>query len=110
MKLRCGKVGFRPDGRWKVAGGQPALRRTLRNPSPGRFAPGWALDQNLNGFTELRISDRHNFPAPIRARTESDRRSGGVPKAANHRLLSVAHPGGNCQAQATFLQRSSALL
>ena len=53
------------------------MRRTLRNASQDKFAPGWALDQNLIGFGALRISDQQDLPAPVRAQDETGLESGG---------------------------------
>ncbi|MBI4751284.1 MAG: hypothetical protein HY774_22620 [Acidobacteria bacterium] len=52
---------------------KPALRRTHRNAGREAFAPGRALDQSLKSYGKLRIPDRQDVPAPIRARSDVDR-------------------------------------
>ena len=64
-----------------------------RKERPSRFAPGWALDQNDQRMGQGQENKRSNQACSAHPGAKSGPKSGGVPKAANHRLLSGAHPG-----------------
>ncbi|MBI4748149.1 MAG: hypothetical protein HY774_06645 [Acidobacteria bacterium] len=92
--FRYGKVGFRPDGRWKVAGGLPlwAYHRISIHFIRARMGAGNVLWQ---GFGENPGVLGGFDPAPIRARTIGGLHSGGcASKQASHRLLSIALRAG----------------
>jgi hypothetical protein len=46
-------IGFRPDGRWKIAGGKCRFGHAATGKSCHQgFAPGWALEHNRERGTE----------------------------------------------------------
>ena len=73
MEIWFLQIGFRPDGRWRIAGGLPlwAHHRLL---GPQWFAPGWALEADSNpvscgifGFLLTIVFQRTSGRAPLMA-------------------------------------------